>query len=44
MKKGINIVNLKNQKRVLYQRTTFYSICKMSSCRKPNYKISFLKS
>ena len=35
MKKGINIVNLKNQKRVLYQRTTFYSICKMSSCRKP---------
>ena len=34
MKKGIHIVNLKQQKGICH-RTTFYSIFNMSSCRKP---------
>jgi len=33
MKKGIHIINPKQQERI-YHHTSFYSICDMSSCRK----------
>jgi len=43
MKKDIHIVKSKKAKKRICHRTTFYSIFKMSSCRKPEIQKDLLK-